>query len=288
MVQIFINSITSALMLALVALGFNLIFNATKVFHLTHGAIYVMGVFVAYSLQTILGNFLAILAAIILTVGVALMVEFLVYRPLAQRQASAAISLISSLGVYTFLINLIAFFFGNEGVALDNSTQKFIYENTFFHINTIEAKQLVFGSLCLISLWIFSKSIWYRNIRAITDSYEVSEKFGISVQQTRYIAMAVGSLLAIISGLLNGFYTSTNPNDGLAITLLATVAVIIGGVRSLSGTILACFVIALIDNFSVKILSQRWREVIIYTLLIFVLLFFKEGLFSSKNRIEEQ
>lgn len=288
MIQIFFNSMVSALMLALVALGFNLIFNATRVFHLTHGAIYVMGVFVAYSLQSGLGNWVSVPIAIVVSIGIALLVERWVYLPLAQRHASAAISLISSLGVYTFLINLLAFFFGNEGVALDNSTQTFIYENAYFHINGIEAKQLLIGGFCLVGLYFFSQTRWYRNIRAVTDSYEVSEKFGISVQQTRYIAMAVGSLLAIVSGLLNGFYTSTNPHDGLAITLMATVAVIVGGVRSLWGTSLACLVIALIDNFSVKILSQRWREVVIYALLIFVLLFFKEGLFSGKNRIEEQ
>ncbi|MER0441572.1 branched-chain amino acid ABC transporter permease [Emticicia sp. W12TSBA100-4] len=288
MIQIFFNSIISALMLALLALGFNLIFNATRVFHLTHGAIYVLGVFLVYTVQPTFGNWFAIPIAIVISINVALLVEYWVYRPLAQRHASAAISLISSLGVYTFLINLLAFFFGNEGVALDNSTQTFIYENAYFHINGIEAKQLLVGGLCFVGLTFFTKTQWYRNIRAISDSYEVSEKFGISVQQTRYIAMAVGSFLAIVSGLLNGFYTSTNPHDGLAITLMATVAVIVGGVRSLSGTTLACFVIALIDNFSVKILSQRWREVVIYALLIFVLLFFKEGLFSSKNRIEEQ
>lgn len=51
MIQIFFNSVVSALMLALVALGFNLIFNATRVFHLAHGAIYVTGVFFVYTLQ---------------------------------------------------------------------------------------------------------------------------------------------------------------------------------------------------------------------------------------------
>ena len=288
MIQIFVNSLVSALMLALVALGFNIIFNATRVFHLAHGTIYVLGVFWVYTFQGILGNWLAIPISIGLSICVALLVELWVYRPLAQRHASSAISLISSLGVYTFLINLLAFFFGNEGVVLDNSTQTFVYESTYLHINGIEAKQLWVGTLCLVGLWMFSQTRWYRNIRAVTDSYDVAEKFGISVKQTRYIAIGVGSFLAIISGLLNGFSTNTNPHDGLAITLMATVAVIVGGVRSLSGTILACLVIALIDNFSVKILSQRWREVVIYALLIFVLLFFKNGLFSSKNRLEEQ
>lgn len=288
MIQIFINSITSALTLALVALGFNIIFNVTRVFHITHGAIYVMGVFIAYSLQSLLNNWIAIPLAILGSVLIALLVELLIYRPLLERHASAAISLISSLGVYTFLINLIAFFFGNEGVALDNSVHHIIYENAYFHFNALEVRQLLIGVFILLGLWLFSTGSGYRDMRAVTDSYEVAEKFGISVQKTRYMAVAIGSLLVAISGLLNGFYTSTSPYDGLSITLLATVAVIVGGAQSLSGTLLACFVIALIDNYSVKLFSQSWREVVIYTLLIFVLIFFKEGLFSGKNRVEEQ
>lgn len=287
MFQILFNSIVSAVMLGLVALGFNIIFNATKVFHLAHGAIYVFGVFITFTFQETLGSWIAITLGIATSVLISILIELLVYRPLALRKAGSAITLISSLGVYVFVINLLAFFYGNEGVALDNSMQKFVYQNTFFHINGIEAKQLMLSGFCFVVLWLFTKTKWYINIRAVSDNYEIAEKFGISVKETRYIAIAVGSLLAITSGLLTGFYTSTNPHSGLDITLLSAVAVIVGGVRSLKGTVLACFVIALIDNYSVMVLSQNWREVVIYTLLISVLLFFKDGLFSGQNRIEE-
>ena len=57
-------------------------------------------------------------------------------------------------------------------------------------------------------------------------------------------------------------------------------------VNSLKGTILACFAIALIENYSVKFLSAQWKEMLTYTLLIGVLVFYKQGLISVKQRIE--
>ena len=287
--QILLNSVISALLLSLVAIGFNLIFNATKVFHLAHGALYVCAVYGVYGFNQVLSGEMSVIASVILSLVVVsvlvIVFEYLVYRPLYIKNVNPTISLISSLGVYLLTVNLITFFFGNESISLNNSFS-IIVANEYFKLTEAELIHLIVSVVLIVVVLIFSKTKYYAHIRAITDSYEVAEKFGINVQKTRLVALIVGTDLVGIAGTMKGYEIAIEPNMGLTIVLTASVAVIVGGVGSLRGTIIACFVIALIENYSVKFISAQWKEMLTYTLLILVLIFYQQGLISVKQRIE--
>lgn len=287
--QILLNSVISALLLSLVAIGFNLIFNATKVFHLAHGALYVSAVYGVYGFNQLLSGEVPVLASVALSLAVVtvlvVVVEYLVYRPLYVKNVNSTISLISSLGVYLLTVNLITFFFGNESISLNNSFS-FVFANEYFKLTEAEFIHLIMSLVLIAAVLMFSKTKYYTHIRAITDSYEAAEKFGINVQRTRLVALIVGTVLVGIAGIMKGYEIAIEPNMGLTIVLTASVAVIVGGVNSLRGTIIACFVIALIENYSVKFISAQWKEMLTYTLLILVLVFYQQGLISVKQRIE--
>jgi branched-chain amino acid transport system permease protein len=292
-IEIFYNSILASLVLALVAIGFNLIFNATKVFHLAHGAVYVYAVFSFYYINVLLVQWISpvmatifsFLLSLFLITGVILLIEFLVYRPLYVKGTNPIISLISSLGVYILLISLITFFYGNESVSIKNNFN-ILYSNQWLKITESELVQLVVCGVVLIGVFIFSKSKYYVHIRAIGDSYAVAAKFGINTQKTRLIALVTGSVLVGIAGIVKGYDVAIDPHSGMSITLAAAVVVIIGGEGSIKGTILACLVIAIIENFSILIFSSQWNDTITYILLILVLLFYQKGLMSINQRIE--
>jgi branched-chain amino acid transport system permease protein len=291
--QITINAIISGLLLAIVALGFNLIFNVTKVFHLAHGAMYVSAVYAFYELNNFFKQIfphgvsvtVSIILSLLLISVLIVIVEYLVYRPLYRKKVNSAISLISSLGVYLFVVNLITFFFGNESISLDNN-YKIVVTNDYFKLTDIELMHLIISILLIIVVILFSRTKFYTHIRAITDNYSVAEKFGINVQKTRIIALVAGTILVGVAGIMKGYEIAIEPNVGLTLVLTASVAVIIGGVTSLTGTIIACFVIAFIDNYSVKFMSAQWKDMLTYTLLIGVLIFYQQGLISVKQRIE--
>lgn len=291
--QILLNSIIAALLLSLVAIGFNLIFNATKVFHLAHGAMYVSAVYTTVMFNDLLRP---ILPDPIITVGSTILsllsisllivfIEFLVYRPLYKKGVNPTISMISSLGVYLLIINIIAFFFGNESVTLNNS-YTIIASNEYYKLTNVELMHLAISLVLLSAVFILSKSKFYTYIRAITDDYSVAEKFGINVQRTRFIALVAGTVLVGAVGIMRAHEVAIDPSVGLTITLAAAVAVIVGGVKSLAGTVLACFMIALIENYSVKILTAQWKDMLMYVLMIAVLLFYQQGLVSVRQRVE--
>jgi len=291
--QILLNSIISALLLSLVALGFNLIFNATKVFHLAHGAMYITAVYATFAFRSVflrvaslsISTAVSILLSLLLISALVVAVEYLVYRPLYLKKVNPTISMISSLGVYFLVVNLIALVYGNESVALNNN-YSIIVANSYFKVTNIELLHLIIGALLISLVLILSRTKLYTHIRAVTDSYSVAEKFGINVQRTRLIALIAGTALVGTVGILRGYEVALDPSVGLTITLAAAVAVIVGGVNSLVGTIVACFVIALIENFSVKILTSQWKDMLTYALLIGVLVFYQRGLVSVKQRIE--
>ncbi|MCI0668057.1 MAG: hypothetical protein L0Y43_08390 [Methylococcaceae bacterium] len=100
-VQLIFNSIVSGLLLALVSLGFGLIFSTTKVFHLAHGAIYVCGAYCYFWLAgTGLPLWLSAIITAVFTAALAALCEWLVYRPLDDKKSGQAITLISSMGIY--------------------------------------------------------------------------------------------------------------------------------------------------------------------------------------------
>lgn len=291
--QILVNSILSTFLLSLVAVGFNLIFNSTKVFHLAHGAMYVCAVYSFFAFNNFIQNHLTYVIAIFISITLSLalisilifVTEILVYRPLHEKNANPAISLISSLGVYMLVVNIITFYFGNESVSL-HSNIKILFSNDYFKLTDIEMMHIVVSSILLFAVMFFSKSKFYTQIRAVTDNYQTAEKFGINVRKTRILSLVTGTVLVGVAGIMKGYEIAIEPNAGLTVVLLASVAVIVGGVNSLKGTVIACLVIALIDNYSVKFLSAQWKEMLTYTLLVIVLVFNQQGLISVKQRIE--
>lgn len=291
--QILINSIISALLLSLVALGFNLIFNATRVFHLAHGAMYVSAVYATFGFSGLLGQALppwasagvSVILALLLISAFIVLVEYLVYRPLYRKNVNPTISMISSLGIYLLVVNFIALLFGNESVSLNNS-YSIVTANEYFKLTSVELTHLISGVALVSAVLLLSRTKFYTHIRAITDSYSVAEKFGVNVQRTRFIALVAGTLLVGVVGILRGYEIAIDPHVGLTLTLAASVAVIVGGVNSLMGTISASFVIALIENFSVKVLSAQWKDMLTYTLMIVVLVFYQQGLISVRQRVE--
>ena len=267
-IQILINSLIKGLRLALVALGFHIIFSATKIFHIAHGGIYVAGVYFNLWSSPVVGVASGIILSVVFAFLLGVLIEWAVYKPLLKKSSNENIALISSLGVYIIIINVIALLFGNETKILDNTIRESL---TFGEIifTRPQVWQLFFA-LPLIALFlIFIKVTGYGlKIRAISDNPVLARVMGIKTQNIRYIVFGLGSVMAVSAALLKGFDTGIDPYSGMAITLSAAVVVIIGGSSSLYGTILASIMLAIIQNFTEFFLSAQWKDTVTFAILI--------------------
>ncbi|MEX2411372.1 MAG: branched-chain amino acid ABC transporter permease [Candidatus Paceibacterota bacterium] len=286
--QLIFNSTVSGLLLALVALGFNLIFSTTKVFHIAHGAVYVGG---AYCFWWLSNNgfpfWISILGSIIITALLAMILEYLVYRPLDKKKSGQAITLISSMGVYLFLVNLIALLFGNNSIILNTNLGSSI---SFLNLNIVPVQgvQLLVSTL-LIGLFLWhTKAKWFLNVKAMISESTVASVMGVNTYAIRMYAVIVGSLLSVSASVLLLYDTGMSPHAGMGITLSAVVAVIIGGTDSFKGTLAASLLIAFLQTGTEWFFSAQWKEGITFLLLIAVILWRTEGIVSFNLRVEEQ
>jgi len=287
--QILINSLINGLLLALVALGFHIIFSATKIFHIAHGGIYVAGVYFYLWSSPVVGVASGVLLSVVFAFLLGILIEWSVYKPLLKKSSNENIALISSLGVYIIIINVIALLFGNETKILDNTIRESLTLGEIIIITRPQLWQLIFA-LPLIALFlIFIKVTGYGlKIRAISDNPVLARVMGIKTQNIRYIVFGLGSIMAVSAALLKGFDTGIDPYSGMAITLSAAVVVIIGGSSSLYGTILASMMLAIIQNFTEFFLSAQWKDTVTFAILIIVLLWRTEGILKFNVRADER
>ena len=286
--QLLFNSLVAGLMLSLVAVGFNLIYSVTKVFHFAHGAVYVAGAYGFYWLSGLgLPVWLCVPLAAVLVAILAMTHEWLVYRSLYEKKSGEPITLISSIGIYLLLVNLIAMLFTNESKVLDlDLGSSFVLQGMV--IAPIQIIQLVVGAAAIgLFIW-YSGTKSFTPIKAVISEPTVASVMGVSVKAIRLQALVIGSLLAAIASVCMLFDTGIHPHAGMPVMLTAAVAAIIAGTGSFTGTVIMSFIIALLQTCTEWLFSGQWKEVVTFALLIVVLLTNTEGFMSLKMRVEEK
>ncbi|HUI29719.1 MAG TPA: branched-chain amino acid ABC transporter permease [Candidatus Acidoferrales bacterium] len=296
--QIFINGLIVGLVYALVALGFNIIYRGTKVFHIAHGAIYTSAPYFFLGWVLLTGSthftnigsslFLGLVSAIVITCLLSALIELIVYRPHFMKGSSSVITFVSSLGVYIVVINLIAIFFGN--------TIRYLYPGlqptlTFWGVRVTQMQVIEFivSIISIIGFFILlEKSSLGRKIRAVSDNSTLANVLGISAKRIRVQVFLVGSLLASIASLLIAFDVGVTPFVGMSAVLTAAVAVIIGGVNSYRGSVVGAILLGLSQNVVIWFLSDQWKDAVTFLILVIVLVCRRQGLLSAKMRLEEK
>jgi len=287
--QLLFNSLVTGLVLAVMAVGFHLAFRTAKVFHLAHGAVFVAG---AYLYLLVRGDTSGMGVPALLTVlaGGALLawlMQVLVYRPLERRKAGQEISLIASMGLYLLVVEGLALAFGNQarmaffGDALPFSLGALV-------VAPAQTTQLVAAVLALLLVVRLLHGERGLPFRAVMSQPTVATVLGVDAARVRARAMALSGMLAALAGALVVIDTGIHPHAGLGITLSAAVAVILGGARSLPGTIAAAIALAFVQTGTEWFLGAPWKEGITFLILILVLLWKTEGIVAFDLRPEER
>lgn len=287
--QLIANGIITGFSYALVALGFGLIYNSTKVFHLAHGAIYTLSAYIAYLFIYHIGaNYaISIIGGLLAGVLIGLIIETFIYYPLYKKGASSGIFFISSLGAYILLINLIALLFGNEPKFIRRGVE-ITYQVGPVILTKIQIISAAVTVLILISVFVFLKKHKYgRAIRALSDNPNLVSVLGMNVRKIRLLVFGIGSFLAALAAIFIGLDVGIDPYIGLSALLSGAVAVIIGGVGIFEGAIAGAFLLGLLQNLLIWKISTRWEDAITLLILIIFLLFRPQGILGRKARVEE-
>lgn len=285
--QFVVNGIIAGSVYALIALGFALIFTASRVFHFAHGGVYTLSAFAGYAaLVTFqLGTVAAFGVAIVAAVLLGTLINALLYEPMQKNGVSSFVMMICSFGLLIILNNTAAMIWGSNPVVLSHGGLATIYHFGPIYITDAQLRIIGFAIALGIALWIFFQHFRLGiAIRALGNDSELALIVGMPAKTLRHVSFAVGSALVGISALLIGFNVGIiDFNMGFDIILMATVAMIIGGLGNVGAAAGGGFMLGVIQNMALWKIESKWQMALSFSILILVLLFRPSGLFGDKR-----
>jgi branched-chain amino acid transport system permease protein len=283
--QIIVNIAITFFIYLLIALQYQIIYAASKIFHVAHGAVITLG---AYFVFFFINKFpipgpVAILLAIASATLVGVACEVFVYRKMRKRNVPALSYLIASIGLYVVLQNFISMYFGDDTKII--SMAQATIGNQIFHayITNIQIITILVSIALFVALNLFlNYTSTGKSIRAVASNPELCNIYGISSNKIILITFCIGSALAAITGILSAMDTNMTPTFGFNLLLYGVVAMIIGGVGSTRGLIVGALLVATVQHLSAYYIDTKWMDAVTYIILILFLIWKPLG-FSGKR-----
>lgn len=283
--QQILNGLSVGSIYALVALGYTMVYGIIKLINFAHGELYMLGAYLAYFGMSKLGlSFVgAIVFSILVTCLLGYLIERIAYRPL--RNSTRISALITAIGVSILLQYSVMYIFGADTISFPQVT--LIKDITIGSVLIKGPQILIFlvtiGSLVILQYIVYRTNLG-RAMRAVSTDAEAAGLMGINVNKTIALTFVIGSALAAIAGSLVGmYYNSISPTMGVTIGLKAFVAAVFGGIGLLPGAVLGGFLIGLIETLFVALNFSLWRDAVVYSILIIILLVKPSGLLGKKG-----
>jgi branched-chain amino acid transport system permease protein len=287
--QLLANGLVAGCGYAIVALGFALIYNTTRIFHFAHGAVYVVSAYLLYVFHN-LWHLPPVLALVLTPVAAALFgvaIDEALYQPLARRGSSQLIQMLSSLGLYIVLVNVVAMVFGNEPRVLSSGSQP-TFEIGGIILTRIQSATLACCVLILVGLLLVLRLTRLgRTMRALRDDPDLVAAMGVNPRRVRWAVFALGSALAAVAAMLSGLDVGIDPSMGMTAVLNGAVAVIVGGIGIFEGAALGGLAIGMLQGLAIWRMSARWQDAVTFVILIVFLLFRPQGVLGGRRRAEE-
>ena len=289
--EVVLGGVMSGVLYSLVALGLVLIFKASGVFNFAQGA---MVLFAALSLVRIMEKLpfpVALLAAMVIMVALAWLIERLVLRPLVNQEG--IVLFMATLGVAYFLDGFGQTIWGSDIYTLDvgmPKEPKILFESTFdggilVNMEDLIAALLAAALVALLALF-FQKTATGRALRAVADDHQAAQSIGIPLNRIWVIVWSVSGLVALVAGIIWGSKLGVQFSLQL-VALKALPVVILGGFTSIPGAIIGGLIIGLGEKLSEVYLGptfgggiENWFA---YVLALVFLLFRPEGLFGERH-----
>lgn len=296
-----LNGLGYGLMLFLLAAGLTLVFGIMDTLNLAHGALFMAGGYVSASVHTHSGSFLlAIAVGIAATVVLAAVLERVLIRRLYVRDHLSQV--LATFGVILIADDVVKALWGPSPImaptpqALSGPVQLF----GFLPYPSYRLLILAAGLAAALALYLLVNrtrlGMW---VRAGASNRQMAEWMGIRVKRVFAIVFAMGAALAALAGALMAPISAVQVGMGESILIPALVVIVIGGIGSVRGALIASLLVGLVDTAGRALLPPLLREVLspslaadigpavasiaMYVLMAAVLLFKPAGLFPARG-----
>jgi len=287
-----LNGVQYGLLLFLVASGLTLVFGIMGIINLAHGSFYMIGAYLAWSLSERFGNlWTAIVVGVVLTVLLGMALEWLLIRKLYARDHLYQVLL--TYGLILVFEELRSVLWGDDvhGVAVPSALGASIPLTETLSYPVV---RLWISVVCIVlavaMYFLIQRTRIGMMIRAGASNREMVQSLGINIQLVYRVVFALGIALAAFAGMIASPVSSVFPGMGNQVLIICFVVVVIGGIGSVKGAMVAAILIGLVDTFGkvlhveiagIKLLPEL-AGMTVYVLMAVVLLWRPEGIFGRR------
>ena len=249
-----LNGVIYGLLLFMVSAGLTLIFGMMGVLNFAHASFYMVGAYLAYTLQKYVGFVGAVLLSTVLVGLIGVIVERFFLRRV--HKYGHAHELLLTFGLTFIIVELIKLFYGNFSVEYRvpeflnfAAFQVFSTDYPFYRLLMGIVSLLVFALIYLL----LTRTRVGIVVRAAIHRPQMAEALGHNVPLVFMAVFGIGAALAGLAGALAGAFYTTNPNMALELGVIVFVVVVVGGLGSMAGAMVASLLIGLISSFAVGV-----------------------------------
>jgi branched-chain amino acid transport system permease protein len=279
--NLLINGLVTGCALGIVAVSFQLAYSTTRIFHVAHAGLYTLAGYLAFSMIARgLPDPLAIALAALACAALGAFIQYSLYATLERRRASHLSVLIASLGVLAVIQNVISAFYSPN---IMQFTGEWRGRMTPAGLTQVQVAILLVCLAVFVSAVLFAKlTPLGKRIRAVASNPFLAEITRLRPQSTYVIVMAIASAMVAIPGALVAMDLGLQPYNGTTVLLTATIAVIAGGIGSLTGAFALAVIITVLQNLSLLVISGEWSVGITFFIFLIFMLFRPSGLFAQR------
>lgn len=285
MVSILLSGISLGGQLALIAIGYTMVYGILRLINFAHGDVFMVAGLIMVYASASLPLYVSIPIVLVGTVLLGVLIESAAYRPL--RSAPRMSVMISAIGVSYLLENLALYITG--GLPQVYPDIPWISDSVTILGATTKRVTLITPVLTLFLVVVLVLLIRYTKIgmamRAVSKDFETSQLMGIKINSVISMTFVIGSFLAAVGSLLYfSSYKSVIPTSGAMPGLKAFVAAVFGGIGSIPGAVVGAFIIGICENL-IKSSTELsiFSDAFTFALLILVLCVKPTGLFGEKT-----
>lgn len=281
-----VTGISFGCMYAMMSVGLTLVYGLLRILHVAHAAVFALGAYVTVLVANATGSILlGFLAAMIVTPLFGMAIYRVMYEPLLKYRPD--VPMIASIGLLIFMQDAFRIVFGEQGITFQRNAFAFTTFNVLgVTVSAVQIATIVTAAVVFTALHLFTTRTrigigW----RATVSKPQIAASFGIDPIKVRYLNFAVGSVLAAIAGgLVAEMNNLVDPGIGFVVSYKALAIIVLGGLGSVRGTLIASLVLGLVEAYG-TIFIGAWldRDAIAFLALIVLLMIRPQGFTGART-----
>jgi branched-chain amino acid transport system permease protein len=301
MLEVIVYGIVLGSIIALGSVGLTLIWGITELFNCAHGDQITAGAYLALLFGGLLsrigplgnpvgpfsfswGLLISFIPAIAVSIGLAVLVDRLVYKRMRRSGAHFITAFIASIGVAWALRGFIYIIWGADFHFYSQGLRAMVFLPAGIKLRTDEIFIMIvaWGSVAAVYLFL-GRTRTGKALRALADNPNLARVSGINVERMLIWAWGLAGLLVAVAGILYGIETQLRPEMGWIFLLPLFAAVILGGKGSITGALAGGLVLGLAQQVSTLFLVPTYKPAVAFIIMILVLIFRPKGIFGRRT-----